>query len=221
MRASHPPQITSRGEAGCGAQIRKQPTCIFRNPLIILAVLPNICQGYLCSHTLMPLGKAKLGWQNLLEHYGMVQPYTSHGMVQPGTSGLGALCYCLSATLYGTNIKAESSSTTALCRGIRSVSRLLLEESSPACLIQPSPSLLTKERAHWPQLAFHSSHLARCWSLAGTSTNHVWPLREAPKHCHWDVAVSKGVRVRASMCSYKCVSMGHSNIAALLATHQR
>lgn len=56
----------------------------------------------------MPLGKAKLGWQNLLEHYGMVQPYTSHGMVQPGTSGLGALCYCLSATLYGTNIKAEA-----------------------------------------------------------------------------------------------------------------
>lgn len=53
----------------------------------------------LCSVAkLRPLGKARLGWQNLLGYY---------GLAQPGTFGLGVSHHCPSAALEHTKHKSR------------------------------------------------------------------------------------------------------------------
>lgn len=95
-----------------------------------------------------------------------------------------------------------------------SVYRLLFEKRS---LLQPSPSLIAKERARWPQLSFHPGSLTRCWPLAGPSQTGAGLWEQPP----WDVVVSEGVCVQAGMRAGKCVPAGLRNTAAPLAPGQR
>lgn len=126
---------------------------------------------------------------------------------------------CLSAAPYDTNIKADSSSTSALCRGARSecLQAAFREEESPTAL----PFAHSQGKCLLAPAVFPPQLSRQMLAISRTVTNRGRPLGAASVRCQWDVVVSKGVRVQASMRACKCVPEGRRNTAAPLAPRQR